>query len=110
MRVQVRIRGVDGPAELVEHAERRVHHHLSRCGRQVTGVTVSLSDVNGPRGGNDKRCQVTVTGQLIGTLHLAETHEDARSGVDVALARLSHSVGRSVQHARETHTARTSRR
>ena len=76
MRVLVRIRGVDGSEELAEHTERRVHQHLSRFGRQVAGVTVRLSDVNGPRGGRDKRCQVTVTGPLIGTLHLTETHDD----------------------------------
>jgi putative sigma-54 modulation protein len=107
MRIQVRIRGVDGSEELAQHTARRVHQHLSRFGRQVTGVTVRLTDVNGPRGGRDKRCQVTVTGPLIGTLHLAETHEDARSGVDMALARLGHSVGRSIQRAREAHAART---
>lgn len=110
MRVRVRVRGVDDCAELAEYTQRRVHQHLSRFGRQVTGVAVRLTDLNGPRGGRDKQCQVAVTGPLIGTLHLAATHEEVRSGVDVALGRVSHAVGRSIERARETRAARTSRR
>jgi putative sigma-54 modulation protein len=40
--------------------ERRASFALSRLSAVVTRVEVSLSDVNGPRGGVDKRCRVLV--------------------------------------------------
>ena len=103
MEVKVRFRGIDRSEALAEHAARRVHRHLSRFGGQITGVVVRLSDVNGPRGGRDKRCQLAVTGPRIGTLTLAETHVDLHAGLDVALDRLGHSIGRRIQRTREHH-------
>ena len=38
--------------------ERRVRFVLRRLGWMVPRAEVKMSDVNGPRGGIDKRCQV----------------------------------------------------
>lgn len=101
MRVHIRLRGVETTPSIIEYATRRVHQHLSRFGRQVSGVTVRISDVNGPKGGADKRCQLTVAGPRLGSVNLAETHADAFAGIDLALDRLAHVIGRSIERARE---------
>jgi len=101
MNVQIRFRGLDSSEDLVEHATRRVHQQLSRFGRDVSSVVLRISDENGPRGGRDKRCQLSVTGPRVGSLHLSELHEDVRAGLDLALDRLSHTIGRSLARARE---------
>ena len=44
--------------DLRDMAEHRVRFVLRRLGWQVPRAAVQLSDVNGPRGGIDKRCQV----------------------------------------------------
>jgi ribosome-associated translation inhibitor RaiA len=109
MRVQVRFRGIEASEALTEYTTRRVHQHLSRFGDQVTSVVARLSDINGPRGGKDKRCQLTVTGARIGSVNLTETHEDLRAGVDVALDRLGHAIGRSLERARAPRAVATRR-
>ena len=101
MNVQIRFRGVDSSDELIEHATRRLHQQLSRFGRDVTSLVLMISDENGPRGGRDKRCRLSVTGPRIGSLHLSELHDDVRTGLDRALGRLGHTVGRSLARARE---------
>ncbi len=106
MKVQVRLRGLDHSPSLVAYAMRRVHQHLSRFGRQVSGVTVRLVDVNGPKGGADKRCQVTVAGPRLGAVHLTETHHDLFAGVDLALDRLAQVIGRNLERAREPRALR----
>ena len=45
-------------SDLRDLAERRVRFVLRRLGWRVPRAEVQLSDVNGPRGGVDKRCQV----------------------------------------------------
>ena len=102
MKLQIRFRGIDPSEAVTDYATRRVHQHLSRFGRQVRAVTVRLADVNGPRGGADKRCQVTVSGPRLRAVHLTETHADLLAGIDLALDRLAHVIGRSLERARET--------
>ncbi|MBN2576131.1 MAG: HPF/RaiA family ribosome-associated protein [Deltaproteobacteria bacterium] len=101
MKVHVRCTGLPHSHSLVEHTTRRVHQHLSRFGDRLAGVEVRLSDVNGPRGGRDKRCQVIAHGPGLGLLRIEELHEDFYGGVERALARLSQAVGRGIARARE---------
>jgi putative sigma-54 modulation protein len=110
MKVQVRLRGVESTPAIIEYAMRRIHQHLSRFGRQVSGVTVRISDVNGPKGGDDKRCQLTASVPRLGSVNLAETHADVLAGIDLALDRLAHVIGRSLERAREPINAVESRR
>jgi putative sigma-54 modulation protein len=100
MRVQVRFRSVESSPSVVEYAARRAHQHLSRFGRQVSRVTVRLVDVNGPKGGADKRCRLSASGPRLGSVHLTETHADLLASIDLALDRLAHVIGRSLERSR----------
>ena len=99
MRINVRFHGIEGDPLLIEHAGRKLHQHLSRFGRHVTRVTVRFSDLNGPKGGEDKRCQLTAAGPRLGQVHLAETHADVYAGLDLAIDRLARVIGRSLERA-----------
>lgn len=100
MQVDVRFRGLESSAHFAQYAQRRVHQHLSRFGREIGDVVLRISDVNGPRGGRDKLCQLAVRGPGIGALHLSETHDDLYAGLDIALGRLDHTIGRAIERAR----------
>jgi ribosome-associated translation inhibitor RaiA len=57
MHVEVRTDNqIDNTAELLAAVTAEVESGLARFARQITRVEVHLSDVNGPRGGPDKRC------------------------------------------------------
>ena len=60
---------------LRSHVERRFHFALARILRRVGLIVVRFADLNGPRGGRDKRCDVQV--QLVGgqTVRIRETDE-----------------------------------
>lgn len=98
MKVEVRFHAVAPSPDLVDEVTRQVHFHLSRFAREVEQVWVKLSDVNGPRGGVDQRCQVQVRGPRIESTVEAMS-ADPTSAADLALERcaatLGHSVGRS---------------
>ena len=110
MRVQVRLRGVESPPSVIEYATRRVHQRLSRFGRHVSGVMVRLSDVNGPEGGPDKRCQLTVSGPRLGSVNLTEQHANSLASIDLALDRLAYVIGRSLERARASQSISETRR
>ena len=104
MNVQIRCLPQHSPA-LAEHTTRKIHQHLSRFAHHVRRVDVRVSDVNGPRGGRDKRCLITARGVGFAPLRVEELHEDFYLGVDRALHRLAEAIGRSVARARDHHAA-----
>jgi hypothetical protein len=74
-------------AELRDLTERRVRFVLRRLGWLVPRAEVQMSDVNGPRGGIDKRCQVELRTQGAGPVVVASVAGDWRTALDNALAR-----------------------
>lgn len=67
--------------------EQRVQFVLRRLGWLVPRAEVHLSDVNGPRGGVDKRCQVALKTDGAGTVVVAAVASDWRTALDDALTR-----------------------
>jgi hypothetical protein len=60
MRLQIRRRGVKVTEKLRAHLKERLRLALGRFGRHIDRVRVYLRDVNGPRGGLDKKCRIVV--------------------------------------------------
>ena len=73
--------------DLREPTERRVRFVLRRLGWLVPRAEVQMSDVNGPRGGIDKRCQVELRTDGAGSVVVASVASDWRTALDNALAR-----------------------
>lgn len=83
MEIRIRFNGVaPSDAELaIRQIERRVRLALDRLAHRVRKVSVSLTDVNGPRGGIDQQCVLAITplgvGEPIVALALERTRFDA---------------------------------
>ena len=73
--------------DLRDLTERRVRFVLRRLGWLVPRAEVQMSDVNGPRGGIDKRCQVELRTDGAGSVVVASIASDWRTALDNALAR-----------------------
>ena len=73
--------------DLRDLTERRVRFALRRLGWLVPRAEVQLSDVNGPRGGVDKRCQVELRTDGVGPVVASSVASDWRTALDNALAR-----------------------
>ncbi len=80
--------------ELRDLTERRVRFVLRRLGWLVPRAEVQMLDVNGPRGGIDKRCQVTLRTDGAGLVVVASVASDWRTALDKALARASRTLMR----------------
>ena len=73
--------------DLRDLTERRVRFVLRRLGWLVPRAEVQMSDVNGPRGGIDKRCQVELRTDGAGSVVVTSVASDWRTALDKALAR-----------------------
>ena len=73
--------------DLRDLTERRVRFTLRRLGWLVPRAEVQMSDVNGPRGGIVKRCQVELRTDGAGSVVVASVASDWRTALDNALSR-----------------------
>ena len=82
---------------------------LRRLSNLVPRAKVQFTDVNGPRGGVDKRCQVELTTDTAGTVVIASLARDWRTALDRSLTRARRVLTRSVQRGQKPVRGRTAK-
>ena len=100
MKIEVCVLGMVHSESLREHVRRRIHFQLSRVGSELSAAIVRIADVNGPKGGVDKCCRVTMRGPRLSPLVVEERSSDAYAAVDGALQRAAQTAGRRLERAR----------
>ena len=92
MRTMIHARKIPLPQTLRDHVERRLSFALGRFGNRIDRVTVWLEDLNGPRGGVDKRCRIEARVLRSGRLQVEVTDAEIEPAVDRAADRIARRV------------------
>jgi putative sigma-54 modulation protein len=79
---------------LVEHVERLYDDEAAE-------IDISLVDNNGPKGGVDKDCRVTVRLPGLSAIHVTETSETLHQAVDAVRDRLVTALKRTLEKRRD---------
>ena len=58
MQIDIHAQGFSLTGTLRDYTERRLRFALARAAERVRQIKVRFSDINGPRGGIDKRCRI----------------------------------------------------
>lgn len=85
---------------LKEHIEQRIYFALSRFSPRVARVSVTVEDVNGPRGGIDKRCRILVKLDRMEDVAIETTDAEIYDAVSAAADRVGRSVQRKLDRGR----------
>lgn len=85
----------------------RVRFTLRRMSAFVARAKVQFSDINGPRGGVDKRCQIELSTEAVGTVVIASLAQDWRTALDQCLQRVTRVLTRGVQRKHKPLRGRT---
>ena len=109
MKSEIRFVGVDASEALRDHAQRRIRAHLRRFAEDVSSVLVRIADVNGPRGGLDKHCRVTVKGPRV-TTTVVELGADAYGAIEAAISRASRALARALDRQESTRVSSRAQR
>ena len=81
---------------IVQHTQDRLAAALDRHENRINSVMVKLKDVNGPKGGVDKICDIVVKFDGRGLVAIKESHYDIYRAINSAAARVKNSVGRRI--------------
>lgn len=101
MQMDIQCRGFDLTDGLRDYARKRLAYSLN-CGDGYIGrVIVRLSDINGPRGGKDKRCHIEVCLKGLPEVVIEDTEVDLYVAIDRAAERAGRALARSLDRQRE---------
>ena len=110
MRLMMHARKVTLSHSLRDHIERRLRFALGRLGNRIDRVTVRLEDLNGPRGGVDKRCRIEASVVRSCKLQVEVMGAEIEPAVDRAADRIARRVKDDLDRTREKRMRRVSRR
>lgn len=100
MRLEIRSPRLRLGDALRTYVERRMRFALGRTSAALGRVVVRLADVNGPRGGEDKRCRVSLTVHPRTRVVVDELDHDIYAAVDRAAGRAGRAAARAVGRLR----------
>ncbi|HEX9171762.1 MAG TPA: HPF/RaiA family ribosome-associated protein [Telluria sp.] len=101
MRIVIQADGFVLTEALRAYAEQRVATALGWAGRRMRKLAVSLSDINGPRGGIDKRCKIQLRLDGGQEVVIEDTEADLYVAIDRAAERADRALVRRVERMRE---------
>ncbi len=78
----------------IEHKLEAMIHHF---GDRIINVHVHLSDVNGPKGGDDKHCLVHVELQKLPTVITEDSEENLYAAIDNCCHRAERAVRKTLE-------------
>ena len=102
MQIDIQTHGFSLTDGLRDHTERRLRFALARVAGRVRRITVRFFDINGPRGGIDKRCRIQVMLNGFGGVVI----EDTETNLYLAIDRAADRIGRNVMRRLARHNAR----
>lgn len=92
MQIDIQSQGFTLTASLRDYIKKRLAISLNHGGEYIARVTVRLSDINGPRGGADKRCFVEARLKQLPAVVI----EDIETDLYVAIDRAAERAGRTL--------------
>ena len=101
MQINIQAQNFHLTSALRGHVERRLSYALSTRDEHIQRVTVRLSDVNGPRGGEDKCCRIMVVLPHLHDVVIEDTMSNLYCAIDRAADRAGRTVGRRLSRQRD---------
>jgi putative sigma-54 modulation protein len=102
MKVDIRSRNLELTDELRALVIRRVRFSLGRMLTAQSRVSVTLADINGPRGGCDKRVLVRATGPGLPEVVIQADGVELVVALDMAMQRVARACARARDRVRLT--------
>ncbi|RCU50866.1 HPF/RaiA family ribosome-associated protein [Corallincola holothuriorum] len=101
MQIDMQSRDLPLTPPIQDYIRRRLSFALGSQYESIRHITVRLSDINGPRGGTDMRCQILIKLNSKAEVVIEDTQSQIRVAIDRAASRASRTVTRKVARIRE---------
>ena len=97
MKMRLTAHGVELSGELKDFVHRRIDFSLGRLAGRIKSLTVRLADINGPRGGVDKCCDIRIDAGFRQVVIVREQQATIQAAVALAVDRAERAVQRQLR-------------
>jgi len=101
MQIDIQSQGFTLTDGLRDYVMKRLAYGLNHGDQSITRVVVRLSDINGPRGGADKRCFIEIRLKGAPTVVIEDLEADLYLAIDRAAERAGRTLARRLARQRE---------
>jgi hypothetical protein len=101
MKLRLATRGIELSSDLDDYVRRRAHFGLGRFAGKIKFLSISLADVNGPRGGIDKCCDIRIDAGLGKQVVVRERQATIEAAIAFAVESAERAVRRQLTLAAE---------
>ncbi len=101
MQLDIQTNGFSLTDGIRDYATRRMQFALDRNDKHITHARISLADINGPRGGVDKKCQINLALAGHSSIVIEDTEADLYVAIDRASDRCERTLTRRLEKTRE---------
>lgn len=101
MHIDIHTHGFSLTPGLREYVEKRLAYALSHGDDHIMRLTVRLSDINGPKGGDDKRCLIEARLKQASAVVIEDIETDLYLAIDRAAERAGRTLARRLARQRE---------
>ena len=108
MQIEIQARNFSLTDALRGHVERRLGFAFSSRSRHIERILVRLSDINGPRGGADKRCHIQVILPQLSDVVIEDIEPSLYVAIDRAADRACRTLARKLGRRRSSGRSRLS--
>lgn len=100
MKLDIRMRHLSPPADVLADLRRRVAGAFARFDPWVRAVNITVEDINGPKGGADKQVRLHLRGRSIPRIVIEHVGVDTVAAVAAAVERAVQTLVRKVTRHR----------
>lgn len=101
MQMDIQSQGFSLTDGIRDYVMKRLAYALAHGDATITRIIVRLSDINGPRGGEDKRCLIEVRLKAATSVVIEDIEADLYVAIDRATERAGRTLARRLARQRE---------
>ena len=101
MKIEIRSQHIELNQDLTDRIRSRVRFALSRFGGEISRVQVRFADANGPKGGQDNQCLLSVKLTSSGKIVANGTGVDLLSALHYCVERAARAIIRELERRRD---------
>lgn len=101
MKITMVLNKIDVDNTILDYIERRFTFVFGRTRYAIQKATVTLSDVNEPKGAADKQCRILIQPEGLPKIVVTEQQRSLQAAIDRCLARVNQSLTRSLAKKRD---------
>ena len=100
MKLDIRTRHLVLTPEIRDEARHRIAIAFARISPWIRSIDVTITDINGPKGGADKQCRLRVRGRSIRSVVVEHVGTDTLATVSMAAERAEQAILRKMARRR----------